>query len=441
MAITTKVGKTIESNTFNMSDIRTPKDPKKKNVKMLNVEIPMFNGQVFEKKDGTPGYGSNRGQLTVNLATMGPGNSHNFVGSTEQRTPVAVKEFQDLTDPANPNKGVLEIDPISLARATHVVKTEYAAANKLAAPPESARDRLEINTGWSTTKNGVGAMSVDGMKNNVAQIAAQNYIFTASKEKPETNMPTPEDIDATAKLINDTYSNVIKEIGEGKYENGLKSVRDNTKTIDGTTISKDAFDKLGIKVCNIEGATVIASNKDLTANAEAREVLNSFSKVVNAKVSQEVNNPSFTGSPMVKKLANLAKTDCYAVGAYADGKKVDGMSIVQPSVDVTFNPYAQSVIKSTELMRRTPDANGVVPTAADKYGQAVLDNAEKIYAMGGSGEGMSRDKAREVQTAMVKTIQAEISGSEKTATKALGRAASKSSASVEAPSNDKSLGE
>lgn len=451
----------IRTNTFNNSDVRRSDAVNSKDKKehaIVNVEIPMFNGQVI----GPDKYGSNRGQLVIDLKSVGPEQSEKnasnpdlpkYTGRTESNTPVHMTDIEDLRDGVNPIKHALVIDTVALARATYDIKDEYAKKNPdVRAPHPSTRDRLDVTAGWSTTKNGVGAMSLGGMEANVSQIAAQNYMFTASPKKPDEGKPSKDDITKVAEIISNTYTEVAKGIEKGDYAAGLSSKKDASKVIPGTTLGADAFAKNGLKVCEVDGATVIAAvDMDKSKEASARQVLESFSKIVNAKVSQQVNDVAFKESDSVKKLANLAKINSYPVNPYADGKKMGDLTVVQPSVNVTFQPYASALAKTVNIMRREPEIDkttqqSVIRTPNEVYGDAIVKNAKSIHeyfkteADASLTKEQIRTQAIENQSNFVDAIRAAVTADDKSATKALKSKAAKTKDTPDAPTNEEQLG-
>lgn len=416
----TKEGRTIKTGWAPASNFDPVKGNDGNEYNIVNVNIPIFNGQVFESPEGE-GYGHANLSCVIDLDKMGPNGP--FTGAAgDAKKPVDIEFMVDNTKQENdPNHVMarLVIDPAALSSATYAVKCEKAAeANTGYKPSEDSKDRLSLKDNETTTKNGVAAMSPEGVGANVAKAASLLYMLTVSPKKdPSINLTSKDDVEAVAKLINDTYKSVAENIAKGVYENGVKSAKTG-EVIPGTTLAKDSFSKVGLKVAEVDGATVIGMNG--TLDAKQKEAMTNtmavFNKIVTSTISQKVNDPENGYSNMAKKLGNMISLNAYAQNPRDPENPAQAlnMTLIQPSVTANFEPYSSAILRGAEIMQRVPmvDKNGqeVVRTAADRYGPnsaTIFKNATDLLP---KSSGLNREEALAKQIDMLKSVEKAFAG-------------------------------
>lgn len=425
-----KRGRVITLPTQNAADFKRglqKGDGTAKSEAIGRVNVKLFNGQTFEND----GRGSNEANLTINFNTMSNyGGGSKYLGSAGpddaalagksddeikgMLSPVYVDQFTDVSDPVNPDKVRVSIDPKALAAASYASKMENSQNNGTPAPRETTKDRLDLRFSFATTHNGVAGMSEKGFAANVAKAAQQKYILSASAKNPEAGVPVKGDIETVSKIYAAEYAKFAKTAVE-KGCTGIKAMvgdGDNRKqgkdTIEGTSF--EALSNLGLKVATVDGATVIGGSAEGKNASDVNKALVAFNRAFNAHMSQVINGDQ-TLSAGAKSLGNMMNMNAYAVMPPREGSNDRNMILVQPAASASIQPFSSAFTKAYDAATHG-GINGVVKTPEELYGKAVIDKAQGIT--NGFDNSLDKDasKAKEIQTAQYDAVAAAVAGPE-----------------------------
>ncbi len=394
-----------------------------------NVNVPLFNGQTFPGEGNDVGRGRTESTMVVNfgkmanissdvqalLKTSAPGSK--YTGNTgadytvdgKDPTPVALDVVRDLSVQGIDQYRVTTIiDPQALANANDAERDAARAAAGLKPLAEGAKGRLTLTAGLSTTDHGMPAMNGDRFRENVAQLASQNYLLTAQKKDPARGMVSQDTIDKVASTFSKGYTDFV-----AKYATkACPGIDSQVKQADGSykkggAVPNTSFPSLadmGISVIGMKDGSTALVVTDTAKNAANREGMNNFNNAFNAHMSQVVNK-SFENDDAAKKLGNRFSIRSYPVTPMEPDSDKRDLTLIQPSTVITMEPYAAAVTRAYECATHNEPLRDKdephMHAIEGLYGKEVLENAAKIA-------GPSASVDRELAISQAKDVYAEL---------------------------------
>lgn len=390
-------------------------------------DMPDVLQEALLQENGVIPEGASLSEQTAAPKCAYPGNTGKSKrGSVDFGTPVAL----DIDPRAT--QGTVMITPIidmqALAQANYKERVAKRGADKdrfkdAPAISESTKDRLKLNVKYTTAKDGIGAMTRERARENVARAGSQVYLMTARKNDAARDMFSPEQINGIADKISKGYEKFLKDYAKGSEGlhpalrdaegNVVPGKVDKSQTIDKTDFP--SFEQMGLGLVTVKGATVLAAVDlgDPKKNAEAAALrhakLPNVSNAFNAIMSREFNSvPTMTNKQIEALPAGSAERDAAQAALNTKNlgcnmklnlymttpQSVDvPFSVVQPSMNVEFTPYASMVRDTIECAQHKHDGpDGPAPadgserlksTIDQVYGTDVLNNARTILANAG----------------------------------------------------------
>lgn len=413
---------------------------------VTSIDIKTFSGETF------PGdkRGSNSAQLVIDFEKMSNlGENPTYSGSAEGR-PVNVVFQKDETSSEAKEVARISLDLNALADASFKEKQANADAKGLAPVDPKKEGRIDLKYFFPAAHNGAAGLGEAGVKSNIAVAAAQRYILTAPKAESEANdpkiYPKQDVIDNVAKIYMDTYADVMGKAIKGELVNGMttkevvengKTVRQGGEPIQGTNVP-NLGEKFGLRLVEVDGATVVGTTKELSADQkkELNTILrSSFEKAFSTTLTQNIG-PEYASQTAGKAIGNMLSAQPYVMTPQSN----PNIMLVQPNMVAKVSPFARALENAMDAAMHT-SRNGKARDVKEMYNPTVIANAKNLIEnnayslskeLGLEGESTDKkmDEVRKAQDKQLAAIESAIKAEDKAVAKS---AKSAKTAEVEAP--------
>ena len=370
---------------------------------MTSVNVPLFSGKDLadDMRSQFPGGGKidlNLGKLSdmpaglLNALGTTQKAPCNYTGNTPDEKPVTITTVRNLSvqDPKQRDTVKLTIDMQAVANVNDIERDmgreakgldKYITGDPKVDRKNPALGRIPVTLSAPNSVNGVTGICADSMKHNLGQMAAQNYLMTASKSSPDASMVKKEAVATIGDLYMSELTNFVKTYAE----KGCTGIMPSEKQADGTYkaakgknaepikgTSFKSFKDMGIAPVFLDNGGVVLACVDgsekAANNRKGPDGLVAVNKAFNSYMSQKVNGSFEKKSPELN-LGNSVSIQLYQTTAPGD----DSVTLIQPSVALESRPYGSAVTRSIESATHQN-----TKPVEELYGKEVLDNTRKI---------------------------------------------------------------